>query len=87
MWASPLLGTLVALYSTGIFPLGVAFGAEALAMYSVTAFYCAVYHERKPIETLQYVTLTYFLPGAVIAFLLGSFAKWTLNYAKRLRKR
>jgi hypothetical protein len=87
MWAAPLAGMLTAIFLTGVSSLGSALGAEALAMYSVVGLYCVVYREKAPIDTLQYVTLAYFLPGAVIALLVGGFAKYTLKNAKRRTKR
>ena len=86
LWASPVLGMLIASFLARIALLGSAFGAQALAMYIVTGIYCLVYHEKRPIDTLQYVTTAYFLPGAVMAFWAGVFAKRVLGTAKGLEK-
>jgi hypothetical protein len=86
MWASPVFGTLIASFLTRVALLGSAFGAQALAVYIVSGIYCLVYHEKTPIETLQYVTTAYFLPGAVMAFSTGIFAKRVLRTAKGLKK-
>jgi hypothetical protein len=86
MWASPVLGVLIASLLTRVALLGSAFGAQALAMYIVSGIYCLVYHEKTPIETLQYVTTAYFLPGAAMAFLAGIFTKRVLGTAKGLKK-
>jgi hypothetical protein len=45
MWAAPVLGTLAALLVTRISLPGHAFGAEALAIYTITGIYCVVYHQ------------------------------------------
>jgi hypothetical protein len=87
IWAAPLAGTLAGLVLIRVLPLGSAFAAEALAIYIVTGTYCVVYHEKAPIDTLQYVTFSYFLPGALIALVVGSFANWSLRNFKRLGKR
>jgi hypothetical protein len=87
MWASPVLGVLVASLLTRIASLGSAFGAQALAMYIVSGIYCLVYHEKTPIDTLQYVTTAYFLPGAVTAFWAGIFSKRLLGTARRRKKK
>jgi hypothetical protein len=79
MWASPTLGTLAALFVTRVSLLGRALGASALAMYTVSGIYCVVYHEKAIIETLQWVTVAYFLPGAILALLVGIFAKCILR--------
>ena len=86
IWASPVLGMLVASFLTRIALLGSAFGGQALAIYIVSGIYCLVYHEKTPIDTLQYVTTAYFLPGAIIAFWAGLCAKRVLGTAKRLTK-
>jgi hypothetical protein len=86
IWASPVLGVLIASFSTRVALLGAAFGAQALAMYIVSGIYCLVYHEKTPLDTLQYVTIAYFLPGAAMAFSAGIFAKRVLGTAKRLKK-
>jgi len=87
MWAAPVLGTLAALFVTRVSLLGRALGAEALAMYTVIGIYCLVYHQKALIDTLQYVTIAYFLPGAVSALLVGIFAKYTLSAVQGFRKR
>jgi hypothetical protein len=87
IWACPILGMLAALFFARVALLGLAVGAEALAIYSVTGIYCLVYQEKAPLDTLQYVTFTYFLPGAVAAFLLGIFAKRVLGNVKDRKKR
>ena len=61
------------------FALGCAFGAEALAIYTITGVYCVVYHQGAILDTLQYVTIVYFLPGAMMALLVGVFAKRILK--------
>ncbi len=86
IWASPVLGVLVASFLTRIALLGSAFAAQALAIYIVSGIYCLVYHEKTPIETLQYVTVAYFLPGAVLAFVAGSFTRRVLGTTKGLKK-
>jgi hypothetical protein len=75
MWAAPILGTLAALFVTRVSLLGCALVAEALAMYTVTGIYSIVYHEKRILDTLHYVTIAYFLPGAILALLFGIFAK------------
>lgn len=87
MWASPVLGMLIASFLTRVAFLGSAFAAQALAMYIVSAIYCLVYHEKTPVETLQYVTTAYFLPGAIIAFFAGIFTKRILGTAKGLKRK
>jgi hypothetical protein len=87
MWASPVIGMLVASILTGVALLGSAFGAQALAMYTVCGIYCLVYHEKTPIDTLEYATFAYFLPGAVVALLVGIFAKSVLGNAKGRKNR
>jgi hypothetical protein len=79
MWAAPVVGTLVALWVTRVSLLGRAFAAEALAIYLFTSVYCVVYHQRAILDTLQYVTIAYFLPGAMLALLVGVFAKRILR--------
>ena len=71
IWAAPVLGTLAAMLVTRVSLLGIAFGAQALAIYMVSGIYCLVYHQQAIIGTLQYVTTAYFLPGAIIALLAG----------------
>jgi len=56
-------------------------------MYTVIGIYCLVYHQKALIDTLQYVTIAYFLPGAVSALLVGIFAKYTLSAVQGFRKR
>ena len=79
MWAAPVLGTLAALLVTRISLPGRAFGAAALAIYTITGIYCVVYHQGAILDTLQYVTFAYFLPGAMLALLVGVFAKRILK--------
>jgi hypothetical protein len=79
MWAAPVFGTLAALLVTRVSLLGRAFGAEALAIYTITSVYCVVYHQGAILDTLQYVTIVYFLPGATMALLVGVFAKRILR--------
>ena len=86
MWSAPILGTLAALFVTRISLLWPAFGAEALALFIVTSIYCVVYHQTALVDTLQYVTLAYFLPGAFLALLLGIFAKHSLNSKNKHKK-
>jgi MFS family permease len=54
-----------------------ALGAQALALYIVSGIYSVVYHDKAIIDTLQYVTTAYFLPGAILALLVGILAKRT----------
>ena len=75
MWAAPILGTLAALIVSRVSLLGHALGAQALALYIVSGIYSVVYHDKAIIDTLQYVTIAYFLPGAILALLVGIFAK------------
>ena len=79
MWAAPVLGTLAGLLVTRISLPGHAFGAEALAIYMITGIYCVVYHQGAIFDTLQYVAIAYFLPGAMLALLVGVFAKRILK--------
>jgi hypothetical protein len=83
MWSAPILGTLAALFFTSVFLPWPAFGAEALALVVVTGIYCLINHQTALIDTLQYVTVAYFLPGAIPALLLGLFA----THLRRLNKR
>jgi hypothetical protein len=83
MWSAPMLGTLAALFLTRVSLLWPALGAEALALVIVTGIYCLVYHQTALIDTLQYVTVAYFLPGAIPALLVGLFAKHLLKLNKR----
>ena len=76
MWGAPILGTMVAWWVTRVSLLGRALGAQALAIYSVSGIYCLVDHQKAIFDTLQYVTIAYFLPGAILALLWGIFAKW-----------
>jgi hypothetical protein len=75
MWGSPLLGTLVAWWMTRILLPGRALGAHALAMYMVSGIYCLVYQQKAILDTVQYVTTAYFIPGAILALLGGIFCK------------
>jgi hypothetical protein len=75
MWAAPILGTLAALIVTRVSLLVQALGAQALALYIVSVSYSVVYHDKAIIDTLQYVTTAYFLPGAILALLVGILAK------------
>jgi len=45
----------------------------------VSGIYCVVYDEKAILDTLQYVTIAYFLPGAILALLLGIFAKFFIK--------
>ena len=83
MWAAPILGTLAALIVTRVSLLGHALGAQALALYIVSGIYSVVYHDKTIIDTLQYVTTAYFLPGAILALLVGIFAKWMSSLTAR----
>jgi hypothetical protein len=76
MWTAPILGTLAALIVSRVSLLGHALGAQALALYIVSGIYSIVYHDKAIIDTLQYVTIAYFLPGAILALLVGIFGKW-----------
>jgi hypothetical protein len=75
MWGAPLLGTLVAWWITRVLLLGRALGAHALAIYTLSGIYCLVYHQKAIMDTLQYVTTAYFVPGAILALLGGIFGK------------
>jgi hypothetical protein len=83
MWSAPMLGTLAALFLTRVSLPWSAFGAEALALVIVTGIYCLVYHQTALIDTLQYVSLAYFLPGAIPALLVNLLAKHLLKLGKR----
>jgi hypothetical protein len=83
MWSAPMLGTMAALFLTRVFLPWPALGAEALALVFVTGIYCLLYHQTTLIDTLQYVTVAYFLPGAIPALLVGLFAKHLLKLNKR----
>jgi|HubBroStandDraft_6_1064221.scaffolds.fasta_scaffold896467_2 hypothetical protein len=85
MWAAPILGTLAALLVTRVSFPGRALGAAALAMYTVSAIYCLFYHKQALIDTLQYVTTAYFLPGAFLALLVSIFAKYFLTQRPKKR--
>ena len=71
IWGAPLLGTMIAWRVTRVLLLGRALGAQALAIYTVSGIYCLVYHQRAILDTLQYVTTSYFIPGAFLALLGG----------------
>jgi hypothetical protein len=75
MWGAPLLGTLVAWWVTRVFLPGRALGAHALAIYTLSGIYCLVYHQKAILDTLQYVTTAYFIPGAILALLGGIFCR------------
>jgi hypothetical protein len=75
IWGAPLLGTMVAWWVTRVSLLGRALGAQALAIYTVSGIYCLVYHQKAILDTLQYVTTAYFLPGAILALLGGIIGK------------
>jgi hypothetical protein len=75
IWGAPLLGTLVAWWVTKFIWPGRALGAHALAIYTVSGIYCLVYHQKAILDTLQYVTTAYFIPGAILALLGGVFCK------------
>jgi hypothetical protein len=79
MWAAPIIGTMAALFVTRTSLLGRGLGAQALAIYAVSGIYCVVYDEKAILDTLQYVTVAYFLPGAILALLLGIFAKFFIK--------
>ena len=83
MWSAPIMGTMAALFLTRVFLPWPALGAEALALVIVTGIYCLLYHQTALIDTLQYVTVAYFLPGAIPALLVGLFAKHLLKLNKR----
>jgi hypothetical protein len=75
IWGVPLLGTVVAALLTRVLLLGRALAAQALAICTVSGIYCLVYHQKAILDTLQYVTTTYFIPGALLALLGGIFGK------------
>jgi hypothetical protein len=75
LWAAPLFGMLAALLMTRSSLPGRSFGAQVLAMYAVISIYCVVYPQKAIIDTLQYITLVYFLPGAIVALLAGIIAR------------
>jgi hypothetical protein len=79
LWGAPILGTIVACWMTRISLLGKAFAAQALAIYTVSGIYCLVYRQKAIFDTLQYVTIAYFLPGAILALVWGIFAKWVIG--------
>jgi hypothetical protein len=79
MWAAPLVGTLIALIAARVSSLGRALAAEVLALYTVSLVYCVINHEKAIIETLQYVTMAYLLPGALLTLLLCISAKFVLR--------
>jgi hypothetical protein len=76
MWGAPILGTMVAWWLTRVALLARAFAAQALAIYTVSGIYCLLYRQKAIFDTLQYVTITYFLPGAILALLWAIFARW-----------
>ncbi|MBV8142958.1 MAG: hypothetical protein JOZ60_13045 [Verrucomicrobia bacterium] len=45
----------------------------------MTGIYCVVYDEKAIPDTLQYVTTTYFLPGAILALMVETLAKRILR--------
>ena len=75
IWGAPLLGTLVTWWMTKVIWPGRALGAHALAIYTLSGIYCLVYHQKAILDTLQYVTSTYFIPGAILALLGGILCK------------
>jgi hypothetical protein len=79
LWAAPLFGMLAALWITRISLPGLSFGAQILAMYAVISIYCVVYPQKAIIDTLQYVTLAYFLPGAIVALIAGLIARCVMR--------
>jgi len=79
MWTAPILGTLAALFVTRVSFPGRALGAGALAMYAIGGLYCVVYHKQALLDTMQYITTAYFLPGAFLALLASIFAKHILT--------
>jgi hypothetical protein len=79
IWGTPLLGTLIAWRVTRVLLPGTALGAHALAIYTVSGIYCLVYHQKAILDTLQYVTTAYFLPGAILALLGGILCKCVIK--------
>ena len=79
IWIAPILGTVTAWLVTRVSLLGGALGAQALAMYTVTAIYYVVYQQKAIFDTLQYVTIAYFIPGAILALLFGICARWVIK--------
>jgi hypothetical protein len=75
MWGAPFLGTLVAWWVTRVLLPGRALGAHALAIYTLSGIYCLVYRQKAILDTLQYVTTAYLIPGAILALLGGFFCK------------
>jgi hypothetical protein len=75
MWTAPVSGTLAALWMTRKSLLGRSLGAQVLAMYAVIGIYCLVYQQKAIFDTLQYVTIAYFLPGAILALFVGVIAR------------
>jgi hypothetical protein len=75
LWGAPFLGTLVAWWVTRVLFFGKALGAQALAIYTVSVIYCLFYHQKAILDTFQYVTTAYFIPGAILALLGGIFCK------------
>jgi hypothetical protein len=86
MWAAPILGTLIALFVTRASLLGLTVGAAAIAMYTVSGIYCIVDHEKTIIDTLQYVTIAYFLPGTTLALLVGVLAKCIIRQRRSVNR-
>jgi hypothetical protein len=83
MWGAPILGTMVSWWVTRASMLARAFAAQALAIYTVSGIYCLLYRQKAIFDTLQYVTIAYFLPGAILALLWGVFAKWVFGSRRK----
>jgi hypothetical protein len=79
IWGAPLVGTMVAWWVTRVSLLGRAMAAQALAIYTVSGIYCLVHHQKAILDTLQYVTTAYFIPGAILALLGGFIGKCVIK--------
>jgi hypothetical protein len=75
MWAAPIVGTLAAIILTRVSLAIPALGAAALAMSTVSGLYCAIYHVKAILETLQWFAIAYFLPGAILTLVVALLAK------------
>ena len=79
MWAAPTVGTLAAIFLTRVSLALPAFGAAALAMSMVSGLYCVFFHVKAISETLQWFAIAYFLPGAILAFVIALLAKFIVR--------
>jgi hypothetical protein len=44
-----------------------------------SGLYCAVFHVKAVSETLQWFAIAYFLPGAILAFVIALLAKFIVR--------